>query len=157
MSLGPHAQEVSLALRALAHVHGHVGWLAAAALVHPAVVLRRPERRAHFAVASATALVTLAAGLGAWLYPTYRATLRARVFLVARALGLAVERNEHLAFGAVLLAWAGAAAYAAAPRAPAALRARLGRIAHRAFVASAALALVAAVLGTVVAAHRAFG
>ena len=156
MSLGPEAP-ISLALRALAHVHGHVGWLAVAALAHPAIVLRRPERRAHLAVVSSTALVTLAAAIGASLYPAYRETLRAQVFLDARALGLAFERKERLAFGVVLLAWAGAAAYGAALRAEAPARVRLRRVAHRAFVASAALALVAAALGTAVAVHRSFG
>ncbi len=140
----------------VAHVHGHLGWLAAASLVHPAVVLRRVERRAHLAVASSVALVTGAASLGAWLYPAYRESLRALVFLDARALGLAFERKEHLAFGAVFLAWSGAAAYVAAGRANAPASVTLRRASHRAFVASAAFAVVAAVLGTLVAARHAF-
>lgn len=143
-------------LALVAHVHGHLGWLAAASLVHPAVVLRRAGRRAHVAVASSVGLVTLAAALGAWLYPAYRESLRALVFLDARALGLAFERKEHLAFGAVLLAWSGAAAYVAAWRAEGPLSVTLRRASHRAFVASAAFAVIAAVLGTLVAARHAF-
>lgn len=141
-------------VRLVAHVHGHLGWLAAAALVHPAIVLRRPERRAHLAVASATVLVTLGAALGVWLYPAYRESVRPLVFAASRALGLAFERKEHLAFGAVFLAWAGAAAYVGALRADPALRATLRRASHRAFVAAAVLAVAAATLGTAVAAHR---
>lgn len=143
-------------LRLVAHVHGHLGWLAAAALVHPAVVLRRPERRAHVAVGTSVLLVTVAAALGAWLYPSYRESLRALVFLDARSLGLAFERKEHLAFGAVLLAWAGGAAYVSALRAQDATRVVLRRTAHRAFVAAAVLAVVVAVLGTSVAVVRGF-
>ncbi len=143
-------------LRLVAHVHGHLGWLAAAALVHPAVVLRRAERKAPWAVAASVVLVTLAAALGAWLYPSYRESLRPLVFLDARSLGLAFERKEHLAFGAVLLAWGGGAAYAASGRAEAATRVVLRRAAHRAFVAAAALAVVVAVLGTTVAVVRGF-
>jgi hypothetical protein len=151
---GPEAPQAALKLAA--HVHGHLGWLAAAALVHPAIVLRRHGRPAHAAVASATGLVTLAAALGSWLYPPYRETLKPLVFLDSRALGLAFESKEHLAFGAVLLAWAGAAAYASAPRGGDGTPGVLRRTAHRAFVAAAALAVVAAALGTAVAVHRAF-
>jgi hypothetical protein len=140
----------------VAHVHGHLGWLAAAALVHPAIVLRRTERRAHLAVGSSVVLVTAAASLGAWLYPAYRESLRALVFLDARSLGLAFERKEHLAFGAVFLAWSGAAAYAASWRAEGRTAVTLRRTSHRAFVASAALAIVAAVLGTLVASRHPF-
>lgn len=141
-----------------AHVHGHLGWLAAAALVHPAIVLRpapgaAAQRRAHLAVGLATALVTVASALGAWLYGPYRESVRRLVFLEAPALGLLFERKEHLAFGAVMLAWAGAAAYAAALR-PSPASVALRRTAHRAFVGAALLAAAVAAMGTVVAAYR---
>lgn len=144
------------AVRMIEHVHGHLGWLAAAVLVHPAVVLRDRTRRAHVAVGLATALVTTASAIGAWLYVSYTERLKHGIFVSAPSIGLLFERKEHLAFGAVVLAWAGAAAYYAAPRATDATRALLRTIAFRAFVAAAALALVVAVLGTIVGVYRSF-
>ena len=54
-----------VSMRVLEHVHGHIGWLAALALVHPAILLRRPRCRAMLAAGAATLLATLAALLGA--------------------------------------------------------------------------------------------
>lgn len=143
-------------LRLIEHVHGHLGWLSAAALLHPAIVLRRTKRRAHLAVALATAFVTVASGIGAWLYVSYREKLRQGIFLHAPSIGYVFERKEHLAFGAVVLSWAGAAAYVAAARAGSDTREALRIIAYRAFVAAAALTAVAAILGTVVGVYRSF-
>ncbi len=153
MSLGPASLDP---LRLAEHVHGHLGWLAAALLLHPAIVLRNRKRRAHLAVALATAFVTLGAAGGAWLYVAYREQLKQQIFIHAPAIGYLFERKEHLAFGAVVLAWAGCAAYFAAPRATPDVRETLRTIAFRAFVASAALAIVVAVLGTVVAVYKSF-
>jgi hypothetical protein len=143
-------------LRLAEHVHGHVGWLAAALLVHPAIALRSRSRRAHLAVGLATGVVTVGAALGAWLYVAYRERLKQQIFAEAPLVGLAFERKEHLAFGAVLLAWAGCAAYFAAPRASDPVRVRLRTIAFRSFTASAALAIVVAAIGTWVAVFRSF-
>jgi hypothetical protein len=143
-------------VRLIEHVHGHLGWLAAAVLVHPAIVLRSRTRRAHVAVGLATAFVTVAAALGVWLYVAYRERLKQGIFIHAPSVGLLFERKEHLAFGAVIMAWAGAAAYAAAERATPETRATLRTIAFRAFCASAALAVLVAVLGTIVAVYRSF-
>src|SRR5262249_29590388 len=72
---------VSLAWpRILEHVHGHVGWLAALALVHPAILLRRSTRRAMFAVVAATVLVTATAVMGAVMYPHYRVQIKPALF-----------------------------------------------------------------------------
>src|ERR1700749_2784290 len=87
------------------HLHGHVGWLAAIALVPPAIFLRRHERRAHLSVGLAVAMATLAGAMGASLYPSYRERLRPGIFAGAPFIGYLFERKEHLAFGAVLLAW----------------------------------------------------
>ena len=144
------------AARLTEHLHGHAGWLAAALLVHPAIVLRNRERRAHLAVGLATALVTIVAAVGCVLYVSYRARLKADIFQHAPSIGLAFERKEHLAFGAVVLAWAGGAAYVAAMRATPETRERLRTIAFHAYCASAALAIVVAVLGTIVASYRSF-
>ncbi|MBV9945799.1 MAG: hypothetical protein JOZ69_03020 [Myxococcales bacterium] len=138
------------------HVHGHLGWLAALALAHPAILLRRIHCRAHWAVGLSAGIVTLAAALGAATYPAYRETLRQPIFAGARAIGYLFERKEHLAFGAVGLSWVGAVAYAVAPRADPVTRELLRRAAHRSFVAAALFGAAAAILGTLVAAYRTF-
>jgi hypothetical protein len=143
-------------VRLIEHVHGHLGWLAAAVLVHPAVVLRSRTRRAGWAVGLAAGLVTVAAGLGVWLYVAYRERLKQGIFMHAPAVGLLFERKEHLAFGAVVLAWVGTIAYVAAARATPTTRERLRTLAFRSFCASAALAVLVALLGTVVAVYRGF-
>jgi hypothetical protein len=139
------------------HLHGHLGWLAAIALVHPAILLRRHDRRAHLSVALAVALATLAGGIGASLYPAYRERLRQPIFAQAPSVGYLFERKEHLAFGAILLAWTGAVAYVAAQRYGDAVgRDALRKAAHWAFVASALLGVATALLGTIVASYRTF-
>lgn len=138
-------------------MHGHLGWLAAALLVHPAIVLRDRRRRAHLAVSLSCAFVTVASAIGAWVYVAYRDQLRQAIFLSWPAVGLLMERKEHLAFASVVLAWAGTAAYFGAPRAKDdAMRTTLRTIAFRAFACAAALAIVVAVLGTIVAVHKSF-
>jgi hypothetical protein len=138
------------------HIHGHIGWLAAISLVHPAIVLRRVKRRAHLAVGLSVGLVTLAGGLGAYMYPEYRDRLRQSLFQHAPVIGYLFERKEHLAFGAFLLAWAGTAAYLAAMRLEGDTRDRLRRAAHWSFIAAAAMAVVTAALGTVIASYKTF-
>jgi hypothetical protein len=143
-------------LRVMEHVHGHLGWLAAIALMHPAILLRHAQRRAHWSVALGVGIVTLAAAFGVAMYPAYRETLRQPIFASSAAVGYLFERKEHLAFGAVMLSWVGGVAYAVAMLAHGAVRLSLRRVAYRAFVAAAALAVVTAALGTVVAAYRTF-
>jgi ABC-type Mn2+/Zn2+ transport system permease subunit len=144
-------------LRLTEHVHGHLGWLAAALLVHPAIVLRDRKRRAHLAVILSSAFVTVASGVGAWIYVAYRDQLRQALFLSSPAVGLLMERKEHLAFASLVFTWAGTAAYFGAPRAKdETQRTTLRTIAFRAFACSAALAIVVAVLGTIVAVHKSF-
>lgn len=143
-------------IRLTEHVHGHIGWLAAAILIHPAIVLRDRKRRAHLAVGLAAAFVTVAGALGCWVYVAYRDKLKQAIFQTSPFIGLLMERKEHLAFGAVVLAWAGAMAYFAAPRAEPETRELLRTIAFRAFVASSALTIVVAALGTWIAVHKTF-
>ncbi|HEY6459286.1 MAG TPA: hypothetical protein VIY73_04015 [Polyangiaceae bacterium] len=138
------------------HVHGHIGWLAAIALIHPAIVLRRTKRRAHLAVGLATGIATLAGGLGAAMYGDYRDRLRQHIFQGARVIGYLFERKEHLAFGAILLAWAGAASYLAAMRVDGPAREQLRKAAHWAFIAAATLAVATATLGTIIASYKTF-
>jgi len=156
MTLDPSGL-TSTTLRAIEHVHGHLGWLAAAVLVHPAIVLRDRRRRAHFAVGLATSFVTIASAIGVFVYVAYRDRLRQSIFVESPAIGLLMERKEHLAFAAVVLAWAGAAAYFAAPTTHATTTRELLRtIAFRAFLCSAVLTAGVAILGTVVAVTKSF-
>jgi hypothetical protein len=140
----------------LEHIHGHVGWLAAAALVHPAILLANPRRRAHLSVALATALVTAVGAAGLYLYGEYRVRLKQGVFLKAPTIGWLFERKEHLAFAAIAFAWAGAIAYFGAAYASDAVRPRVRVLAHRAFVLAAVFGAVVALLGTIVASYRTF-
>ncbi|HVH46720.1 MAG TPA: hypothetical protein VM925_30470 [Labilithrix sp.] len=143
-------------VRLFEHVHGHLGWLAAALLFHPAIVLRDRRRRAHLAVCLSTGSVTIGAAIGLWLYVAYRERLKQDIFLHAPSIGLLFERKEHLAFGSVVLAWAGCIAYFAAQRALPETKATLRTIAFRAFVGSAVLAVLVAALGTIVAVYASF-
>jgi hypothetical protein len=143
-------------VRLLEHLHGHIGWLAAAALAHPAVLLRRSTRRAHLSVALAVGFVSVVGALGVAIYGPYRDQLRQSIFIHAPATGWLFERKEHLAFGAIALAWAGALAYFAAGGVDDATRAPLRAFAFRAFVIACVLAIVTAALGTYVAVYRTF-
>ncbi len=143
-------------LRVQEHVHGHLGWLAALALVHPAVLLRRTKRKAHLSVILATSVATLTGVLGVLMYGDYRDRLRQHLFQQSLTMGYMFERKEHLAFGAIFLAWAGAIAYFGATRLEGQPRENLRRAAHWAYVAAAALCVGTAVLGTMVAAFKTF-
>ncbi len=143
-------------LRVLEHVHGHLGWLSAAALLHPAILLRNPRRKADLSVYLATAFVTATGALGAYLYGPYRDTLKQQLFIHTPGVGYLFERKEHLAFGAILLSWAGAIAYTAAGRAEEPVRRSLLTLAFRAFVLACALTVCTAVLGVAVAVVKTF-
>ena len=128
-------------------LHGHLGLLAAIALLHPAITLRgaarlRPGTR--FSVAGATALVTLATALGWWLYPGYRSADKPRLLQSAFPVAQLFETKEHLAFYALALAWAGCGLALATEGA------RARRVARWSFGAAGALALLVGALGTVV-------
>ena len=142
-------------LRVLEHVHGHLGWLAAVALAHPAILLRRPRRSALPAATAATAVVTAAALCGACLYPAYRAQIKPALFVAAPTIGYAFERKEHLAIGAVILAWAGLSLHWFSGRGDS-RQIHLARAAFLAFVWATCLAAMTAVLGTMVATTRTF-
>jgi hypothetical protein len=143
-------------VRVVEHVHGHLGWLAAAALLHPAILLRNKNRKANLSVALSTGFATSQGVLGVWLYGPYRDRLKQHIFIEAPWVGLMFERKEHLAFGAILLAWAGASAYAVALGARDEVRVPLRVFAFRAFAVSSALAIATAALGTLVASYQTF-
>jgi len=144
-------------LRLLAQLHGHLGWLAAAALVHPAILLRNPNRKSGLAVALASGLVSAGALSGALLYGSYRERIKPALFAVSPTVGWMFERKEHLAFGAATLAWVGVLGAVAGRRSgDESLRPRFTRAAHLAFIAASALATASAILGTWVASVKGF-
>ena len=144
-------------LRVLERIHGHGGWLAVAALLHPAIILRNPRRRAPLSVSLATAFACATGLLGAYIYPEYRIRLKQRIFIESPSVGWTFERKEHLAASAIAFALIGCIAHLAARSFDdEAQRAIVARLAHRSFVVSFALALVVAVIGVVVASHKSF-
>ena len=68
-------------LRVLERIHGHLGWLAVAALLHPAILLQNPKRRAPLAVSLATLTLIAVGALGATIYPDYSRRLKQHVFI----------------------------------------------------------------------------
>jgi hypothetical protein len=148
---------VTLLLRAIERVHGHLGWLAVAALLHPAILLRNPKRRARLAVAFTTSLVVVTSLLGGSIYPEYRARIKQHLFIEAPKLGWMFERKEHLAVGAVTFALIGCIAHLSLPVfAEEHTRRTMARLAHRSFVLSFAFAAVVAVIGVAVASYKSF-
>lgn len=134
-------------LRVLEHVHGHLGWLAVAALLHPAIILRDPKRRARLSVTLATALVVTTASLGAWIYPDYRVQLKKRIFIESASVGWMFERKEHLAIAAVAFALVGFISHFFLPT---------KRTAHVAFILAFVFALAVACIGVGVASFKSF-
>ncbi len=144
-------------LRLLERLHGHLAWLAVAGLLHPALLLRNPRRRAPLAVGLTTGLVAVAASLGAWVYPEYRARLKQHLFLEAPRLGWMFERKEHLAVGVVAFALVGCVAHLAVPWCePGDTRLVVARLAQRAFAVAFALGVAVGVLGVAVASYKSF-
>ncbi len=144
-----------LAVRLFAHVHGHLGWLAALALAHPALMLRRPRRRVLAVATAATVLVTAAGALGALLYPGYRTVVKPALFAAAPVAGALFERKEHFGVLAIVLAWAALALAALAHR-RSSEQPDVARAAFVAYTGAAAAALGSAAAGLIVAAHRSF-
>jgi len=144
-------------LRLFERIHGHLGWLSVAALVHPAILLRRPRPQGSW-IAGAAAGLTLASGvLGACLYPAYRQTVKVRLLHDKTSLAWLLERKEHLAIGAVAFAVAGWLLQVRVPgleKNPAAIRLR--KLAHLSFVAALLLTLLVSIFGTWVASHDSF-
>ncbi|HVV16413.1 MAG TPA: hypothetical protein VHH90_04350 [Polyangia bacterium] len=145
----------NLVIRAFAHVHGHLGWLSALALAHPAVMLRRPRRRVLTVAAIATGLVSAVGALGACLYPDYRQIVKPALLSSAPLAGALFERKEHLGVVAVVLAWAGLALVALA-QGRVQDQPEVGRAAFVAYAGAAAAALGSAAAGLVVGVYRSF-
>jgi len=141
--------------RLLEHLHGHLAVLATAALVHPALSLRNPRRRAVLSCSLATLLAWIAGVLGAVVYPDYRRLLKRAIYVGDFRTGQLFERKEHLAFAALGLSLAGLVLHLSAGGADEASRSR-ARAAHWAYVAAAALAIAVAVMGVRVAIVKTF-
>jgi hypothetical protein len=146
----------TLILRALERIHGHFGWLAVAALVHPAIILRNPQRRAPLSVSLATAFVCVTGVLGAYVYPEYRRVLKQSIFRASPAIGWLFERKEHLAVAAVTFTIVGCIAHLSVAGFEGAAQRTLARLAHHAFVLAFLLAFGVAVLGVIVASFKSF-
>ena len=146
----------TLLLRLLERVHGHLGWLSVAALLHPAILLRQRKRRARLSVSLATGFVVVTALLGAYIYPAYRDRLKQHLFIHAPTLGWMFERKEHMPVGDEAFALVGCVSHLALPLVAGGPEHSLARLAHWAFVLAFAFALVAAVLGVSVASYRSF-
>jgi hypothetical protein len=145
------------ALRALEHVHGHLGWLSAAALLHPAILLRDPKRRARLAVVLTTGFVTATGALGVLVYPEYRARLKQAIFISAPTIGWLFERKEHLAVGAIGFAWIGCVAHLGARFfEDEALARSVAVTAQRAYAIAFVLSVAVATLGVIVASYKTF-
>jgi hypothetical protein len=142
-------------LRLVEHIHGHLGWLSALSLLHPAVLLRARPRRALLAAALSTGLVTLTGVLGVGLYPAYRITVKPGLLLAAPRVAEAFERKEHLGMAVVALSWLGLVAHLAQCR-ELRLAFPLSRLAFVAYAGAAALAVLSASLGLAVAVHSSF-
>jgi hypothetical protein len=146
-----------LLLRVLERIHGHLGWLSVAALLHPAILLRNPKRRARLSVALATSFVVVTALLGANIYPEYRAHIKQHIFIEAPRLGWMFERKEHLAVGAVTFALIGCIAHLSLPVfAEDDVKRTVARLAHRGFVVAFVLGVIVGILGVSVASYKSF-
>lgn len=146
-----------MVLRVAEHIHGHMGWLSTAALLHPAILLRNPKRRARLAVLLTTGFVTASGLLGAWIYPEYRARLKQAIFIHTPSIGWLFERKEHLAVGAIAFAWIGCIAHLAAGGfKDEASKRTVSLMAHRAYVIAFVLCVAVACIGVTVAVHSTF-
>ncbi len=93
----------------LERLHGLVGVLAVALLLHPLLLLRggAAEARVSRAAGWAALLVALAALSGIALYPSYRALVRPGLLQDHRALFWTFERKEHLGAFSLFFALSG--------------------------------------------------
>ncbi len=142
--------------RILESVHGHFAVLAAAALLHPAILLRRGAPMSwgqRLSVALTAAAVALAFGTGIFLYPAYIARVKIALLLKNARAGLSFETKEHVAFAVIAVTLGAAVCAWFAPSDARALR----RAAAVAFAVGAALCLATVALGTYVAGVHGFG
>lgn len=136
-------------------IHGHLGVLAAAALLHPAILLRdgRPlSRGIRWSLGLTSAVTAGAFGLGLTIYEPYRAQVKRPLFVESPDAGWLFETKEHLAYVVLALTVGATVCALAAPRRRRALR----RLAALLFAAASAVCLAVVGLGTYLAAVRGF-
>jgi hypothetical protein len=94
-----------------ARLHGHLGWLGLAVLLHPILLLRRGvlSRMGRLTAWLALLLITAPYAAGLWLYPTYRTAVKPALLTASPRAALAFETKEHLAFFVVMLTTSGVA------------------------------------------------
>ena len=142
-------------LRFLEAIHGHFGILAAASLLHPAILLRRGQqlsRGSRWALCLATAFAITAFSFGIGIYESYRTTVKRGLFLIYPRAGFLFETKEHLALVVVSLATGGLICALLAPPEARSLRKAAAASYFSAFV----LASLVCVLGTYVAGVHSF-
>lgn len=142
-------------IRLLETVHGHLGVLAAAALLHPAILMRRGlplSRGGWWSVALTTTVTCLAFGTGLAIYGDYREVVKPELFREAPEVGLLFETKEHLAWMVLSIALGAGVASLMAPRRAGGVR----RAAAALYAVAALLCLAAAALGSWVASVRGF-
>lgn len=142
-------------IRLFEKIHGHLGILATAALIHPALLMRRGKplsKRTRWSVALSSSLAIAAYAAGLFIYPAYTHQLKRAIFFVNRRAGMLFETKEHLAFSVLCLALGGLVAAQLAPREANGLR-RAAAVAY-AFAALAGLMVVG--IGIYVATVRGF-
>lgn len=138
-----------------ASLHGVFGVLAVAALVHPAILLRRGRplsRGLRWSIGLTAAVTSIAFAWGVAIYEPYREVVKRPLFVADRAAGLLFETKEHLAFAVLALTLGASVCAFVAPRA----RADLRRLAAALFAGAAVLALVVASLGLYVSSVASF-
>jgi hypothetical protein len=141
--------------RLLETLHGHFGVLAAAALLHPALLLRKghaPSFRVKLAIGLCAGMVMAAFSSGLWIYRGYRTSVRTQLFLKSPATGFLFETKEHIAFSVLAITLGATLTAFAAPRDARGLR----RAAAVAYSAAAALCLTTVALGSYIAAVQGF-
>ncbi len=135
----------------------HVGVLAAVALLHPAILMRRGQqisRGMRWSIALSTGFAIAAFSLGIGIYESYRSTIKRGLFLIDVKSGLCCSRRKSdlqllvvvsLATGALICALV-------APKEARSLR----QAAAAAYLSAFIVATIVCVLGTYVAAVHTF-
>jgi branched-subunit amino acid transport protein len=144
-----------LLTRVLEAVHGHVGVLAAAALLHPAILMRKGKtlsRGARYSIVLSTLFAVSAFALGIFIYEDYRTSVKRALFGLNMQAGYLFETKEHLAYAVVTLSVGAACCALMAPNKDRHLR----TAAAAAYLTAALLATTVAGLGTYVAAIHTF-
>jgi hypothetical protein len=141
----------------LEKVHGHLAMLAVAACLHPPIALRssrRTSRAARISGYAASGLLIGSVAIGWFIYPEFRATIRARLYETNPLLGHAFEVKEHLGTYAIVLAAVGGVLMWLSRQSSS--EALVPTI-RRTYLAAAVLAGTAAAIGVTVASVIGFG